>query len=116
MASGHGLLRAAERKHRWPVAAAWGAPPPYGFQSVLARADWDADRVREELRPDSSHHLGAPHGVLVLDATGVVHKGRPSAGVARPDTGTVGTGETCHIGVGLSSAGPLGQALWARAR
>jgi hypothetical protein len=40
MASGHGRLSAAERKHSWQVAAAYGDPTPYGVQDLLARADW----------------------------------------------------------------------------
>ena len=60
-----------------------GEPTPYGFQSLLSRADWDADAVRDELRTSSRQHLGAPNGVLVLDETGFLKKGRHSAGVAR---------------------------------
>jgi SRSO17 transposase len=52
MGSLRGLLSEAERKHSWPVAEACGEPTPYGFQYVLARADWDADLVREEVRTD----------------------------------------------------------------
>jgi SRSO17 transposase len=37
---------------------------------LLARADWDADMVRDELRAYIIQHLGEPHGVLVLDETG----------------------------------------------
>jgi hypothetical protein len=35
-----GLLSSAERKPSWPVAEICGEPTPYGFQSVLSRADW----------------------------------------------------------------------------
>ena len=38
MAYLHGLLSEAERKHSWHVAEACGAPTPYGFPYVLARA------------------------------------------------------------------------------
>jgi hypothetical protein len=50
MASVHGLLSEAERKNSGHVAEACGDPTPYGFQDLLARADWDADMVRDELR------------------------------------------------------------------
>jgi SRSO17 transposase len=56
-------------------------------------------------------HLGAPTGVLGLDETGFLKKGRHSAGVARQYRGTVGKVDTCHIGVFLSYASPLGHAL-----
>jgi SRSO17 transposase len=78
-----GLLSEAERKNSWQVAEACGEPTPYGFQYLLARADWDADMVREELRTYLIQHLGDPNGVLGLDETGFVKKGRHSAGVAR---------------------------------
>jgi SRSO17 transposase len=106
-----GLLREAERQNSWPVAEAWGEPTPYGFQDLLARADWDADLVRDELRTSIIQHLGDPNGVLVPDETGFVNKGRHSAGVARQDTGTVGTVENCQRGVSLGDASRLGHAL-----
>jgi SRSO17 transposase len=111
-----GLLSAAERKHSWQGAAVGGEPTPYGFQYWLSRADWDADAVRDELRTDSMHHLGDPNGVLVLDDTGCLKKGRHSAGVTRQYRGTVGTVDHCQIGVFLSDASRLGDARLDRAR
>ena len=106
-----GLLSEAERKNSWQVAEVCGEATPYGFQYLLSRADWDADAVRDELRIYSMQHLGEPHGVLVLDETGFLKKGRHSAGVARPYSGTAGKVDNCHIGVFLSDASPLGHAL-----
>jgi SRSO17 transposase len=106
-----GLLSEVERKHSWQVAEVCGESTPYGFQYVLRRADWDAAAVCDERRPYSMPHLGDPHGVLVLDDTGFLKKGRHSAGVARQYRGTAGTVEHCHIGVFLSYASPLGQVL-----
>jgi SRSO17 transposase len=111
MAYLRGLLSEAERKNSWQVAEACGDPNPYGFQYLLNRADWDADAVRDELRTYVIQHLEDPNGVLVLDETGFVKKGRHSAGVARQYTGTVGKVENCQIGVFVGYASPLGQAL-----
>jgi SRSO17 transposase len=111
MAYLRGLLSAAERKNSWQVAEACGDPNPYGFQYLLNRADWDADAVRDELRTYVLQHLEDPNGVLVLDETGFVKKGRHSAGVARQYTGTIGKVENCQIGVFLGYASPLGQGL-----
>ena len=72
--------------------------------------------MRAARRTDISQQRGDPHGVLVRDATGLVHKGRHAAGVARQDTGTVGPVAHGHIGVCLSSASPLGHALVERER
>ncbi len=106
-----GLLSEAERKNSWQVAEVCGETTPYGFQYVLSRADWDANAVRDELRTYLIQHLGDSHGVLVLDETGFLKKGRHSAGVARQDTGTVGKVENCQIGVFLGYASRLGHAL-----
>jgi SRSO17 transposase len=106
-----GLLSEAERKNSWQVAEVCGESTPYGFQYLLSRADWDADAVRDELHTYLRQHLGDPHGVLVLDETGLLKKGRYSAGVARQYSGTVGKVDNCQIGVFLSYASPLGHAL-----
>src|ERR671911_2724734 len=111
MAYLRGLLSEAERKNSWQVAEVCGESTPYGFQYLLSRADWDADAVRDELRTYSMQHLGDPNGVLVLDETGFLKKGRHSAGVARQYSGTVGKVENCQIGVFLSYASRLGHAL-----
>jgi SRSO17 transposase len=44
---------------------------------------WDAEAVRDALRAYVVKHLDAPQAVLVLDETGFLKKGQPSAGVAR---------------------------------
>jgi SRSO17 transposase len=106
-----GLLSEAERKNSWQVAEVCGESTPYGFQYLLSRADWDADAVRDELHTYIRQHLGDPNGVLVLDETGFLKKGRHSAGVARQYSGTVGNVDNCQIGVFLSYASPLGHAL-----
>ena len=94
-----GLLSEAERKNSWQVAEVCGEPTLYGFQYLLSRAEWDADAVRDELRTYSMQHLGDPNGVLVLDETGFLKKGRHSAGVARQYSGTAGKVDNRQIGV-----------------
>jgi SRSO17 transposase len=106
-----GLLSPAERKNSWQLAEISGAATPYAFQHLLRRALWDPEAVRDELRRYVVQHLGDPEAVLVLDETGVLKKGRHSAGVARQYSGTAGKVENCQIGVFLGYAGQLGQAL-----
>ena len=106
-----GLLSEAERKNSWQVAEVCGESTPYGFQYLLSRADWAADDVRDELRTYIRQHLGDATGVLVLDETGFLKKGRHSAGVARQYSGTAGKVENCQIGVFVGYASPLGPAL-----
>src|ERR1051325_5131548 len=76
-----GLLSTAERKNGWQLAEYLGDPTPDGVQHLLARADWDADAVRDDLTRYASEHLGGPDGVLVVDETGFLKKGEKSAGV-----------------------------------
>lgn len=106
-----GLLSPAERKNSWQLAEETGEATPYGFQYLLARADWAADAVRDELRVYIRQHLSDPHGVMVIDETGFLKKGQHSAGVARQYSGTAGKVENCQIGVFVAYASGLGHVL-----
>jgi SRSO17 transposase len=111
MAYLRGLLSPAERKNSWQLAEISGDATPYAFQHLLRRALWDPEAVRNELRYYIVQHLGDAEAVLVLDETGLLKKGRHSAGVARQYSGTAGKVDNCQIGVFLGYAGPLGHAL-----
>lgn len=106
-----GLLSDAERKNGWQLAEKAGDEAPYGVQHLLGRADWDADRVRDDLSAYVREHLGDPGGVLIVDETGFLKKGTKSAGVQRQYSGTAGRIENCQIGVFLAFAGRKGHAL-----
>src|SRR5947209_9105902 len=96
-----GLLSGVERKNGWQLAEYLGDPTPDGVQHLLARADWDADAVRDDLARYVAEHLGDAGGVLVVDETGFLKKGERSAGVARQYSGAAGRVEHCQIGVFL---------------
>lgn len=70
-----GLLAPLERKNGWTLAEQAGERGPDGMQRLLATADWDADRVRDDLRDYVVEHLGDPAAVLVVDETGFLKKG-----------------------------------------
>jgi SRSO17 transposase len=106
-----GLLSDAERKNGWQLAEEAGDATPYGVQHLLGRADWDADRVRDDLIAYVHGHLADPRGVLVVDETGFLKKGTKSAGVQRQYSGTAGRIENCQLGVFLALAGRKGHAL-----
>src|SRR3954453_10559855 len=76
-----GLLSDTERKNGWQLAEHLGEATPDGVQHLLARADWDADAVRDDLTRYVAEHLGDPGGVLVVDETGFPKRGDRSAGV-----------------------------------
>jgi hypothetical protein len=46
-----GLLGRIERKNGWQLAEAQGEGGPQGMQRLLNAADWDAEAVRDDLRP-----------------------------------------------------------------
>lgn len=106
-----GLLSDVERKNGWQLAEKAGDETPYGVQHLLGRADWDADRVRDDLIAYAHTHLADPQGVLVVDETGFLKKGTKSAGVQRQYSGTAGRIENCQVGVFLAFAGRRGHAL-----
>jgi SRSO17 transposase len=110
-----GLLASVERKNGWQLAEALGEPNAHGVQRLLAEADWDEEAVRDELRAYVMEHLGAEQGVVVVDETGFLKKGKKSAGVARQYSGTAGRRENCQIGVLVLYASPTGQAFLDRA-
>lgn len=110
-----GLLGDAQRKNGWQLAEHLGEATPDGVQHLLARADWDADAVRDELLGYVRQRLGHADGVLIVDETGFLKKGTQSVGVARQYSGTAGRIENCQIGVFLGYASKHGRALLDRA-
>ncbi len=106
-----GLLSNVERKNCWQLAEQAGHRRPGPLQRLLRYACWDADAVRDELRAYAAEHLGTDGGVLVVDETGFLKKGRSSAGVQRQYTGTAGRIENAQVGVFLALATSRGRAL-----
>src|SRR5512135_1310445 len=110
-----GLLASVERKNGWQMAEALGEANAHGVQGLLEEADWDEEAVRDELRTYVIEQLGEAGGILVVDETGFVKKGKKSAGVARQYSGTAGRRENRQIGVFLSYASSKGAAFIDRA-
>lgn len=108
-----GLLGRVERKNSWQLSEYLGRAGPYGLQRLLGRASWDADRSRDVLLAYARRHLLSEDesGVLVIDETGFLKKGRKSAGVQRQYSGTAGRIENCQIGVFLALVGSRGRTL-----
>ena len=108
--AGKGLLAQVGRKHTWQIAEYVHATPD-GLQHLLARAVWDPDRVRDEVRDYMVEHLGAEDGVLIVDETGFIKKGACSVGVSRQYTGTSGKVDNCQVAVFAAYASRRGRAL-----
>jgi len=105
------LLSDAPRKNGWQLAEELGDATPDGVQHLLARADWDAEAVRDDLLVYAQENLGAADGVLIVDETGFLKKGTKSCGVQRQYSGTAGRIENCQVGVFLAYASVKGHAL-----
>ncbi len=110
-----GLLAEVPRQNGWQMAEALGEANAHGVQRLLEEADWDEEAVRDEVRTYVIEQLGEPAGILVVDETGFVKKGKKSAGVARQYSGTAGRRENSQVGVFLSYASSKGAAFIDRA-
>jgi SRSO17 transposase len=70
-----GLLADLPRKDCWSIAEYAGEADPHGMQYLLARARWDTDGVRDDLRGYVVDQLGDTDAVLVVDETGGAPRG-----------------------------------------
>lgn len=110
-----GLISRVERKNGWQLAEELGEATPTNLQHFIARAIWNADEVRDDVREYVAEHLGEDEAVLIVDETGFLKKGRKSVGVHRQYSGTAGRIENCQVGVFLAYRSRHGHALIDRA-
>jgi SRSO17 transposase len=101
-----GMVSGLDRKNCWTIAEHRGAATPDGLQHLLARAKWDADEIRDDLRDYVIDAFGDPRAILVVDETGDVKKGVHSVGVQRQYSGTAGRVENSQVAVYLTYAAP----------
>jgi SRSO17 transposase len=106
-----GLLADLPSKNCWTIAEHAGDASPDGMQHLLARAVWDHDAVRDDIRDHVTKHLGDPEAVLVIDETGDLKKGTGTVGVQRQYTGTAGRVENAQVAVYLVYATDAGHAV-----
>src|SRR2546421_2623706 len=93
------------------------------IQRLLSHAVWDEDGVRDELRAFLCQTLHPPpllpaeasptqvFPVFVLDESGFLKRGHPSAGVGSQYCGLTHRVENCQVGVFLTYVTELGHAL-----
>ncbi|WP_433296161.1 IS701 family transposase [Pseudonocardia sp. CA-142604] len=110
-----GLVSELPRKNCWTIAEHVGDTTPDGLQHLLARAVWDADAVRGDLRDYVCDRLGGQDAVLIVDETGDLKKGTHTVGVQRQYTGTAGRIENSQVTVYLAYATTMGHAFIDRA-
>jgi SRSO17 transposase len=106
-----GLLSDLPRKNCWTIAEHAGDATPDRMQHLLARAVWDADAVRDDVRALLVEHLGDQAAVLVIDETGDLKKGTATVGVQRQYTGTAGKVDNAQVAVYLAYATAAGHGV-----
>jgi len=106
-----GMLSGLDRKNCWTIAEHRGDLTPDGLQHVLARASWDAEAVRDDVRGYVLDAFADPDAVLIVDETGDVKEGVHTVGVQRQYTGTAGRIENAQVAVFLTYAAKRGHAL-----
>jgi SRSO17 transposase len=92
-----GLLSDLPRKNCWTLAEHAGDRTPDGMQHLLARAVWDHDKVRDDVRGWLVEHLGDQGATLVIDESGDLKHGTHTIGVQRQYTGTAGRVENAQV-------------------
>jgi SRSO17 transposase len=106
-----GLLSGLQRKNSWWIAEHAGERGPDGMQRLLRKARFNVEAIRGDLTGYVAERLGEDDGVLILDETGFVKKGRSSVGVARQCSGTAGRIENSQIAVFAAYASSKGHVL-----
>ena len=103
-----GMLSALQRENCWTIAEHRRDVTPDGLQHLLARAKWDAEAVRDDLRGYVIDAFAESDAVLVVDETGDLKKGEHSVGMQRQYTGTAGRIGNAQVAVYLTYAAARG--------
>jgi SRSO17 transposase len=106
-----GQLSPLERKSIEPMALHVQGGTIRGLQRFISDVPWDEEHMRWTYHQLVADAMGDPEGVLMVDETGFVKKGKESVGVARQYCGTLGKVENCQVGVFAGYASRHGYAL-----
>jgi SRSO17 transposase len=93
-----GLLTDLERQHGDTIAAAVAGTSTERLQHLLTNATWEPEALDQQRVP-ALVAQSPPHGLLLLDDTGLPKPGRSAVGVARQYAGTLGKVTNCQVGV-----------------
>jgi SRSO17 transposase len=91
-----GLLTDLARKNCDTIAAAVAGTSTERLQHLLTDATWGF-QVLDQQRVTALVAQSPPHGLLLLDDTGLPKQGRSSVGVARQYSGTLGKVANCQV-------------------
>jgi len=93
-----GQCSALERKSIEPMALQVHGGNIRGMQRCMSDAVGDEDTRRQTYHSLVAHEMGDPDGVVIVDESGCIQKGKDSVGVARQDCGTLGQVDHCQVG------------------
>lgn len=105
-----GLLADVERKNGWQLAEALNLPNPHPLQRLLNEAKWESDVMQQGHRQRIMEKM-SDKGVLAIDESGFIKKGKASVGVSRQYCGRIGKVDNCQVGVYVVYATPTGTAF-----
>ena len=106
-----GQLSALARKSIEPMAFQVEGGNIRGMQRFMSEDMWAEDTMRETYHSLVANEMGDPQGVVIVDESGFVKKGKDAVGVARRYCGTLGKMDNCQVGVFAASASRHGYAL-----
>jgi SRSO17 transposase len=106
-----GQFSTLERKSIAPIALQVDASSVRAMQRGISAVAWDEPRMLKIYHRQVAEDMGESNGVLMIDETGFVKKGKDSAGVARQYCGPLGKVENCQVGVFAAYASRQGYAL-----
>ena len=110
-----GLLSDLDRKCLEPIALRYlGTRGVRALQRFINNSPWDEKALKSLYLKHLADHLAAEddqQGVLTIDATEFVKKGKESVGVARQYCGRLGKVDNCQSGVFIGYTSPKGYGL-----
>ncbi len=93
-----GQCRTLERTSLEPMALHVDGGTMRGMQRCLSDAVWDEDTRRATYHGLVAQEMGDPQGVLMVEESGFLKKGKEAVGVARQDCGTLGKVDKSQVG------------------
>jgi SRSO17 transposase len=81
------------------------------MQHFMSDSPWQDEPILQRHWQAVDQDLGAAHGVLIVDSSGVPKQGAASAGVKRQWCGELGKVDNCQVGVYLGYASQAGYTL-----
>jgi len=101
-----------ERKSIEPIAVnVKGTGSVRSMQRAVSDAVWHEDKMLHKHQEMVCKEMGNQEGAVIFDESGVVKKGKESAGVGRQYCGCVGKVENSQVGVFMGYTSPAGYCL-----